>query len=507
MSMRTNILIILLVLGLAGCSDFLEEKSQSEIRPSTVKDMEKILEGEAYFVAKEGTMFNRLTDIFTDDVRCNMVTDKTAMTRRDIERYRFAWDKTMFDENGGGVDISFWQLPYERIKGCNVVVEYIADMEGDEAKRNHIAGEAYTLRGFYYLMLVNFFGLPYNYGDATKNPGVPLKLTSGITDERLARNSVADCYKQIIEDLSKGAELMAAGKEKKSVKLDRLSHLAGYALLSRAYLYMEDWDNALKYADFVLEEKADLLDLGTTTGGVYYVTTPAEILWNGVEERGNNSTSGSTGTKYGYTVSEELASLYFRDADGFVDRRGNYKEEETWGGTVTPVFLKQGKIRIAGSASEYDYWVAMVAKGSSVEQSRYNGGIRTAEMYLNRAEVYVRRYLASGNSADAELALKDLNTLRRNRFKGGYAEKQLSDYADGQELLDFCLRERRRELCSEGNHRWFDLRRLGMPEIRHVFLDNGNGHETTYTLFQNDPRYALPIPEGVMQKNGNLIQN
>ena len=43
---------------LCGCDDFLEEKSQDEVRPSTVTDMEKILEGEAYFNKTEGFMFN-----------------------------------------------------------------------------------------------------------------------------------------------------------------------------------------------------------------------------------------------------------------------------------------------------------------------------------------------------------------------------------------------------------------------------------------------------------------
>ena len=68
MTMRSNVIIILLLWGLTGCSDFLEEKSQSEIRPSTVRDMEKILEGEAYFTAEEGYVLNRGTDIFSDNI-------------------------------------------------------------------------------------------------------------------------------------------------------------------------------------------------------------------------------------------------------------------------------------------------------------------------------------------------------------------------------------------------------------------------------------------------------
>ena len=66
----------------------------------------------------------------------------------------------MFDEGGGGEDLSFWKIPYERIKGCYVVLEYVDGMQGDEMRREHLKGEAYALRGFYYYMLVYFFGLP-----------------------------------------------------------------------------------------------------------------------------------------------------------------------------------------------------------------------------------------------------------------------------------------------------------------------------------------------------------
>ena len=497
--MKSSILIILLLWGLTGCSDFLEEKSQSEIRPSTVRDMEKILEGEAYFTSDDGYVLNRGTDIFTDNIGCNVVIEEEYRKSKELERYRFIWDRNMFDEVTGKQDISFWQGPYTRIKGCNVVLDYIDDMEGDNAKREHLRGEAYTLRGFYYLMLVNFFGMPYNYEDPAKNPGVPLKLTSGVTDERLVRASVAACYEQIIRDLLKGVELMIANQEERSLKLTRINYLAAYALLSRAYLYMEDWDNAFKYADLVLQNKSDLLDLRlASTGGVYNLTTPGEIIWVGCEK--NTPVSSA---KLPYTVSLDLSSLYVRDADGIVDIRGDYHRVDGLGATVAPVFLKRGRV---WRTSVYEYWVHDVIKGNAAGNAYewYTGGIRTAEMYLNRAEASVRRYIKSENSEDAEAALKDLNDLRRSRFNEGYVDKKLTDFANGQELLDFCLRERRRELCMEGNHRWFDLRRLGMPEINHVFLDDSNGHETIYTLYTRDARYALPIPEEVIRRNPQL---
>ena len=42
------ILVLFLTLGLAGCSDFLEESSQDEVRPTTVDDLMQVMVGEAY---------------------------------------------------------------------------------------------------------------------------------------------------------------------------------------------------------------------------------------------------------------------------------------------------------------------------------------------------------------------------------------------------------------------------------------------------------------------------
>ena len=56
-------------------------------------------------------------------------------------------------------------------------------------------------------------------------------------------------------------------------------------------------------------------------------------------------------------------------------------------------------------------------------------------------------------------------------------------------LIQLVRDERRRELCFE-NHRWFDLRRYGMKEIKHVWYDE-SGHAIEYTLQQNDPGYTL----------------
>ena len=485
---------------LCGCDDFLEEKSQDEVRPSTVTDMEKILEGEAYFNKTEGFMFNFGTDVLSDNIKCNAVDDDRN-ERKKQQAPRFRWERDMFDESCGYEDLSFWKVPYERIKGCNLVIEYAPKMNGDETKRNHLIGEAYALRGFYYMFLVNCFSLPYNYGDPTTNLGVPLKLASGVTEELFKRNSVAEVYQQIERDLLKGAELME--ENKMNFYFTRLNAAASYALLVRMYVYMGDWDNVLKYADKVLDMKPDLLNLQEqqtslwSSYSVYVNTCSTEILWGMLWDAENSYTTW--GNRWPYSPSEELIAVFQRDLnEGNVDMRGDWQNTNNG-------YLKGGDVRDHHTGS-YVSMCTWVDKGRASDPS-YNGGIRVAEMYIDRAEAYCRKYLESGNRADAENALKDLNKLRRNRFYEGYMDKELVDFTDAQDLLDFCLRERRRELCGEANHRWFDLKRLVMPEIKHVFIDNATNEGIEYILYKEDRRYVLPIPRKVLERNTSLVQN
>ena len=488
--MKSKLFLLFLALCFIQCNDFLEEQSQSEVRPSTVSDMERILESGAYPTMAVGKLLNRGTEIFTDNVQ-SMIVETGLTSRKESERWRFSWDPLMFHEDGGGSDITYWTKPYEQIKGCNLVLEYVDGMDGSEIKKNHIKGEAYVLRGLYYYMLVNFFGAPYNHGDPTQSMGVPLKLNTGVTDEKFKRNSVAACYEQILKDIELGTQMMKENQEKQSNSLLRLRYPAGYALLSRVYLHMNKWDEVIQYADSVLDIRPQLLDLKSAYSpfgcGVYHKNTATEILWAMAETDG---TSSDRDVIAPFIPSEDLLDLYvLYDVNGTKDGRVDdsnigWFKYSSWD---TPRIY-----RCVLKGYDAQYWT--------------NAGIRTAEVYLNRAEAYIRKYIESHNEEDARSALRDLNELRRNRLSAEFVEMNMADFANANELLEFCLRERRRELCYEGNHRWFDLRRLGMPEITHVFLDNDNGREIKYVLRQNDSRYVLPIPGEVLRRNPNLTE-
>jgi hypothetical protein len=183
-----------------------------------------------------------------------------------------------------------------------------------------------------------------------------------------------------------------------------------------------------------------------------------------------------------YVVSQDLLDLYDYDPT-FVS---NTRDLRPW------MFYNKYVYPLAGQ-----YVLFYGNKFGSFNDQVGGKGMRVAEAYLNRAEAYIRY----GQAQDAQKALDDLNTLRRHRHADGYVDLRLSDIPD---LLTFCREERRRELSFE-EHRWFDLRRYGMPAIKHVF--HGEATETPREITIPAERYVLPFSREVLDRNPNLVPN
>ena len=492
--MKTGIYLLIFIAWLAiGCSDFLNESSSDEIRPSTLTDLEQLLLGDGY---EDAYNFYYCTEIFTDNIKSNGAKSTDMQTAHDKDKWKFIWDENMFTESESGYDAAFWQGLYEGILGCNLVLDNLDQKDGEHKLRESLRGEALTLRAWYYLHLVNFFGIAYNQGNPDTDLGVPLKLNSTVTGEFFPRNTVREVYSRIEQDLLEGNRLLTEYDYDRDYF--RMGHLAAKAILSRLYLYMEEWDKALEYAGAVLAQKADLLDLNTlkwqgllasgSAGCVYLTTSPDEIIWGRQQTKAFTKGIG-IGTPF--SVSNELWSTYENGS------YTNYTAKKTHDIRSFMYFSWSQDISALLSGGELG-----CRDGISKAKDDFGGyqGIRTAELYLNRAEVYARKYLAEGNESYRQAALADLNELRRHRFNKAFPYED-ADITDGQELLDFCLAERRRELCGETNHRWCDLRRLGIT-VTHVLVENG---ETEYK--KDMSHYCLPIPEKILEYNPLLEQN
>ena len=144
------------------------------------------------------------------------------------------------------------------------------------------------------------------------------------------------------------------------------------------------------------------------------------------------------------------------------------------------------------------------ANDPSTDNTKFGHAFRVSEAILMYAEAKAVLY-KNGNGAAKADAVSALNKLREKRFASAkYAP--IPDM-DADNLIKFVREERRRELCFEA-FRWFDLRRYGMPQIKHEWNDmETSTTPKVYVLEDGDNAYVLPFPHNVIEKNSDLIQN
>jgi hypothetical protein len=511
------IIMFLTLSAITGCKKFLDEESQDEVRPATVDELTQLMSAEGYpYLAR----LNLVGDLLTDDVQCNGSQNQDGYLNI-IKKGKsvFTWSKDMYQElkaSGGVVGTQYvnsWQTLYKKISGCNVVLAYVDKMQGPLGQAQNLKGQALAMRAFYYFQLVNLYGKPYNTSgvDPETSPGVPIKLQMEVTDSLFKRNSVAAVYRQIESDLKQGTGLMEVNPI--TFNKYKMSAMSANALLSRVYLYQEKWDQAIEYANKVIAVKPGLTQLSSfkmetglyifnstqsTSDHLYGAATSTEIIWayqvflpaiNLIEDEflipSSFNPALSNTLNSPYAPSQELLSLY--------DTRP--QSENT-------IYLADLRARAYFKANGYFAPTGIGFKLTGYD--KWGLGIRVSEMYLNRAEANIRKFISSGNDAFRLAALADINMLRVARYDTRKPYQPIA-ITDAQALLSFYKDERRRELCFE-DHRWNDLRRYGMPQISHRY-EEAPGTGQTITLAQGDNRYTLPIPKEVLERNAQLTQN
>lgn len=503
-----NILYALSLVTLSACGDFLEPKSQSEYVPKNANSLQEMLIGVAYPQQKTGHNFLGYLEIFNDDLQQQVLEDYAFGSNNQVTGEAlgnmFSWQSDMFTVMAqlGYTAPNVWKGTYEYILGANAALDYIGDVSGTEDEKNYIIAQALGLRAFYYYILVNYYGAPYNYNKAAL--GVPLKLDSGMREESeilMTRNTVEEVYTQIVKDLNEAERLFLTLPIDKQYQPNYMVSLPMVELLkSRIYLYMENWPEAKKYAGKVINDwNFSLLNLNTialpdpTVDEPYYEFTSyqsPEVIWlyGNIQEFAaqyntylTSTTSTSLATRKAFTASESLLSS-FKEGDLrkelYIVREILINSKNASLNTFYDTYLPYGKYKTNNSSPTTggDYFAL---------------SFRLSEAYLNFAEA------AALDNAEGE-AISAMNTLLEKR----YTPETYTTISGltGEALVNMIRAERRKELCYEGQ-RWFDLRRYGMPSFTHTW------NEVTYTLTEKDRSYTMPLSQQIMDKNKKLEQN
>lgn len=165
-----------------------------------------------------------------------------------------------------------WAALYTGIKNCNVTI-YAAgvlqktDPSADATTINLIVGQAYCLRGWYYMQLECLFGESYMGAGSTNGDkmGVALytQVPANLAETQVARSSVAATWALIINDEKQAATLLK-GKVWPATDAARATEWAAKGLLGKAYVYTEDWADAKTVLQDVIQNSGKSLMSYTT---------------------------------------------------------------------------------------------------------------------------------------------------------------------------------------------------------------------------------------------------
>lgn len=145
-----------------------------------------------------------------------------------------------------------WTSFYTGVKNCNVALQgvdfYMAHSgkPQDQPYADLVKGQAYFLRAYYYFNLECLFGESYiTASGGGDKKGVPIfsDLPAGLSETQQPRNTVKEVWDLIVSDLKTSAQLLKGqtwlGNDK-----GRINEWAAKSLLGKAYVFMQNWNEA-----------------------------------------------------------------------------------------------------------------------------------------------------------------------------------------------------------------------------------------------------------------------
>ena len=462
-----TVALLLLMVGISGfsCDHLAIDPEQSISNDAFFESMADFRSGigGAYNQMQNRGWYGRtmplVPDLMSEDVK------QSAQANR----YQEFADYEGLRQSGHQYERDLWREVYETI---NILNNMINAEEGFEppstsvTELNQLIGEAYAQRALAYFDLVRMYAQHYTFSAGASHPGVPIVTTFDVTSLP-SRNTVSEVYTQIIADFN-----VAIGKMTMDRGFSQFSKEAAQALLSRVYLYMEDFTNSIAMADAVINSgRYSLVSAGS------YLT----MFSDGGSSEAILEVSNSPTDNIG---SDSVGGMY---------RKSGY-------GDYLPALdllnlIDLNDIRLGMFIFDPDltgpYASMRVNKYPTTTNTDNVPVIRLSEVYLNRAEAYAR----SGNDAGAQA---DLNLIR---------QRGLSTAPDvtltGDALLADILMERRIELANEG-HRIFDITRHKMDVVR-VDFTGDVGLITYGSPLSNF--WIFPMPAQEVDVNPNIEQN
>ncbi|MBP5337183.1 MAG: RagB/SusD family nutrient uptake outer membrane protein [Bacteroidales bacterium] len=413
--------------------------------------------------------------------------------------YDYAFD-TFGDWTGNaGHQYQMWNFFYTLISNANYILASQDTMEGDEDYKNYAIGQAYALRSFCYMWLVQ----TYQQNGAisgTTLPGVPLYTEPTVAgSEGKGRGTVADVYKQANDDIDAAISFLSKSKLGQLHK-SHISLAVAYGLKARHALVQHDYATALSAAEAAMagqklgtwDDIKNVNNIGkqNVMWGLAIQTDQAIGNWDIYNHM-------DADCKSTYSKARHLISNWLYDEIPDTDVRKGW-----W---TAPLPDSEWGVPGTGNGSKRSWCQTKLVYIDAASSTGDHILMRTEEMYLIAAEAACE----NGDFAKARQYVSAVGSLRDSEYADRLADmsddKTLNPNTTGtiSTLMDEIFFQRRVELWSE-TPRLFDLQRRGLAYNR---AWNGTNHTRTCTDYTTKPasaNFILWIPQAEFDGNENM---
>ncbi len=494
---------------LTGCEDFFEVEPQDRITLEKFwnekSDVNNVLMS-CYSAMQSSNMIGRMMvwgEFRSDNVYTGSNTDKDVSLERVLEEN--------IDPSNA---YTAWNEFYGVINRCNTVMLYAPQVAAkdpaySETELKATIAEATAIRALCYFYLIRTFcNVPYTteaYIDDTKKRDIAptsfdVVLDSLISDLERVQDDAMTRYPE-------------SDSEKALYNTARITQAAIHAMLCEMYLWKEDYDNCVKYADLVIDYKKKLYDTKYAgyimdsdnrlngyplvldwegRNSYYFGNAYTSIFGSGNSDEGileltySSNTgmlrNGAVNTFYGFGSGNDLrgyvgpstyvsSDIEDEKFDVFKSKYDTRYYENIYPHGNKVFSIGKSVIRtVLVSVQNSTKPVAAYSSGYAKDNNYSNWIIyRLSDIMLLKAEALVEKM---DNANDATVN----NTLRQQAFslvnavnKRSVCQTNLTDtlvyreYNTKAKLQTLVLQERQRELMFEGK-RWFDLVRRSLRD-------------------------------------------
>lgn len=514
-SMLTAVALPLSFMLPCACNEYLDELPDNRMELTSLEKVQKLLT----------SAYPSSAPIFVAEYSSDNV-DNYGESNPNSSRFMdqvYHWQDITEASNEGTEN--FWTASYASIAIANLALQTLDELSAEAGTTKASAiqearAEALLCRAYNHFMLANIFCQAYNSQTSQQDLGIVyMTEPAEELDANPDRGTVAQVYQQIDRDLQ---EALAWISSEYKVPKYHFNQKAAYAFAARFYLYYEQWDKAIDYANRCLgtAPEAMLRDWSFMAG----MTQTYNALTQHYIDASLNanlllvtaySAMGLVFGPYNYLSRYAHGKYLAENEDG--EAANIWGSAPFYQGMHTFAATNLDKTIFYKLPYLFEYYDAVA--GTGYYRTVYPA-FTADECLLNRAEAYVLKGQYDDAASDLTLWMQNIveTDLRLtpklitdfyNEASYAYSDSlgiqstikkhlhprfDIGAEGDTREAMLQCVLGFRRIETLQTGLRWYDVKRYGIEIVRRTINAAGKPEVRTDVLRADDPRRAIQIP-------------